>query len=450
MTKNILFAIAIFFILPFSPVNARTFNPNNVLSDRDLFDFASMSLGKIQTFLERKGGTLGAYVTTGISNLEQKASEIIHDASQLYQMNPRVILTTLQKEQSLVTDPDPIQGQYDWATGFGVCDTCSKDDPQIQKFKGFTNQVHWTAKRLRQYYEEPLNFRHQVGKTYLIDGVSVTPINRATAGQYNYTPHIHGVKSFWEIWNRWFTKSYPDGSLIQEEGQRLVYLIQNGKKRPFKNRIAFLTNYDTKDIVTVSRNDIDAYEDDIPIQFTDNTLLKRSDGTVFVVHGGKKRGIVSFKVFRQLGYNPEEVIPANDKDLQTLPDGEPITEESVYPTGILLQSRQTGGISYIEDGVRHSIWSKEILKSRFKHRTATVVEQEEIDVYSKGNPVQFREGSLVTAEEDSRVYIISNSEKRPFKNKAVFDALGYKWKNILVTSPEALVIHPTGKVIDIN
>lgn len=110
------------------------FNPNYIISDEELVDYNSMSLSQIQRFIETKGGALAWYVTTDTDGITRPSAEIIWRVAQVYKINPRVLLVTLQKEQSLVADQDPVQAQYDWATGYGVCDSCSLNDPDIQKY----------------------------------------------------------------------------------------------------------------------------------------------------------------------------------------------------------------------------------------------------------------------------------------------------------------------------
>ena len=124
--------------------------PNMILGDGDI-ELGSLNLAGIQAFLSEKG-TLGHYRTNDIDGVEKPASEIIWRVSTPYKINPRYLLALLQKEQSLVEHPSPSQRQFDWATGYGVCDSCSKDDPGIQDFKGFANQLEWAAKQHREKY----------------------------------------------------------------------------------------------------------------------------------------------------------------------------------------------------------------------------------------------------------------------------------------------------------
>lgn len=446
--KKIIATISILSLLLPNIVLAAEFNANLIISDNDMISANSLSLSQIQIFLNNKGGALASYkINDPWGNLKTSA-QIIYDAGQYYTISPKVLLTILQKEQSLITDPDPTQDQYDWATGYGVCDSCSKDDPAIQQYKGFFNQVNWAAKRNRQYIEEAGRWNFVVGGTYEIDGQQVTMGNQATVNLYTYTPHIHGNYLFWSIWQNWFTKKYPDGSLLQVQGEPGVYLIQNGQKRAFLSRTALLSRYDPSRIIQVSKSDLDIYENGLPIKFANFSLLRSPRGRINLIVDDEKRYIVSPEVFRKIGFNPEEVIDVTNEDLTAYVDGPDITIESIYPTGVLLQSKETGGISFVQNGVRHSIWSKEILKSQFKNRNIVLIEQATIDQYSKGEPVKFKDGELVTSPNANGIWVISNGLRRGIPSKEAFVSLGYKWQNVIRTTDKALFIHPIGEPIE--
>lgn len=408
-----------------------------------------MSRERIQKFLENQIGTLSKYQAE-VFGVLKPASDIIYDAAQYYQISPKFLIVLLQKEQSLVTDSDPSQGQYDWATGYGVCDSCSKSDPDIQKFKGFFNQLNWASKRNRQYINEAGRWQFQVGGTYLIDGVLVTMENQATVNLYTYTPHIHGNELFHDLWHRWFTPLYPDGSLLQVSGQPGVYLIKDGKKRPFWSKSAFLASYNQKNVIKVSQSELDIYDDGKPIKYAEYSLLQGPDGNIYLITDNQKRLIESEEVFRNIGFNPEEVVAVEQADLDSYSDGEPVTLNSIYPTGTLLQSKQTGGVTFVQNGVQHPIWSKEILKSSFPGRRPSLVDESEMIKYPKGDPVLFRDGDLVTSPGTNSVYVISNGQKRPIASADAFNSLGYKWANIIRTNDKSISIHPDGPAITIE
>lgn len=439
-------------------VFATTFNPNIILTDNELENANTMTVNKIQTFLTNKG-VLGTVTGTDTQGTIKSAAQILYDAGIYWSINPQYLIVRLQVEQSLITRSSISQNQLDWATGFGVCDSCSKNDPSIQKYKGFFNQVNWAARRIRESYLADLDAQGFTftgwgpGLTKTTgDGYQVTPANDATAALYTYTPHVYNANyNVWRFFNDWFTRQYPDGSLLQAVGEHGVYLIQNGKKRPFLSRTALVSRYSTRQIIIVSRTTLDLYTDGAPIKFANYSLLRStSTGRVWLIDGDTRRYIESPEIFRKIGFNPEEIENVPESDLTPYTYGANINMQSIYPTGVLLQSKETGGISYVESGVRHSIWSREILQNRFANRTPVVVNQATIDEYGKGTPIYFKNGTLITSAGARGVYVISNGTRRGIASREVFETLGFKWENIIWTTDDAVFKHPQGATLNIN
>ncbi|MBU0649241.1 hypothetical protein KJ969_04060, partial [Patescibacteria group bacterium] len=378
-----IFTIISLILLPMSPALAIDFNPNYVLSDDDLTDFDSMDAQAIQGFLGRKGGYLASYETEDTDGVVRKAADIIYRICQTYLINPKFILALIQKEQSLVEDPNPTQKQLDWAAGYSVCDSCTTDDPAIQRWKGFAKQIRSSA---MQFMEGYLLDLETVGRTVAgispgeptqIDGQTITPFNNVTAALYTYTPHIHGNENMWKIWQRWFTTLYPDGSLLQVQGEPGIWLIKYDEKRPFLSMAALLSRYDLNKVIQISKTDLDRYETGRAIKFADYSLLRSPRGTIFLLDGDKRRGIDSWETFRTIGFNPDEIIQATWEDVNLYDEGEMITLESVYPQGALLQNKQTGGVYWVQDGKKYPIWSKELMYNNFQQRYISAVSEEE-------------------------------------------------------------------------
>jgi hypothetical protein len=162
------------------------FQPQHILDDRDLFDIGNMNPERIQEFLDSRG-TLGRMRFLDIDGQEKSATDIIWRVAVSYKMNPKYLLALLQKEQSLVEDRNPSQNQLDWATGYGVCDSCSKNDPSLEDFKGFARQLEWAAKQHRDKYLQQILLGGRTiagyapGKETVIDGTRLIPDNQATA-----------------------------------------------------------------------------------------------------------------------------------------------------------------------------------------------------------------------------------------------------------------------------
>jgi hypothetical protein len=209
----------VFALAPFSTsaqVAEPVFNPAHVISDAVMNDYNSMNIGDIQRFFQEKGSTLSWYITADYEGNLKTAAEIIYMAAQQYQVNPKLLLAFLQKEQSLITSTAPTQNRYDWAMGYGVCDSCRYDDPKIQKYKGFGKQVDCAAGAMRFYTENAntYGFIRKAGETVTISGENFTIQNQATANLYTYTPHIHGNKLFFTLYNRYFGNPLGDNNVV--------------------------------------------------------------------------------------------------------------------------------------------------------------------------------------------------------------------------------------------
>ncbi len=439
------------------------FNANLLLEDSELTDNHAMTKAGVLQFLRTKGSALANLVFESVGGIKKAAADIITDAGEYYGVSQKYLLVRLQVEQSLVTDVAPTQRQLDFAAGYGCPDSTGCDS----QYKGFFNQVNWSAKTMQG--AKYLGGIRATGRTIsgwgpgitkrTLDNIEVTPANAATAALYTYTPWVGkygggdqrwgGSSLIWKKFNDWFARQFPDGSLLKESGKDNYYIIESGKKRLFRSLTVLTSSYDPRKALTATTAELAAYENGSPIVFPNYSLIRSPRGTIFLIVDGTKRGIASSEVFRTLGFNPEEVQNAPWDDINYYPDGAVINLESAYPAGALLRSATTGGIAYVENGVRHAIYAPEIFYSRFKGRPSITVTQEEIDGYAAGEPATFRDGELVSAQGAPSVYFISNGTKRPIVSRDAFDRLGFRWVNVIWTSQRALDIHPLGEPLDL-
>jgi len=420
------------------------FNPHFILTDDEMIDVFSMSLIDIQGFLEEQGSGLAQLSTTDYNGLNKKASEIIWQAAVESEISPKVLLVTLQKEQSLIGDSSPTQKRLDRAMGYrcpdnGVCNPSTLD---------FGKQVDGAAWQLRQYFNYPNDWTYRVDETYIIDDWFITPASQATANLYNYTPHYFGNQRFWQIWQEYWGRDYPDGSLIKAYDNPGVWWIQYGARRLITSWGVLISRFDPNKIITVSRTDLEKYEVGPSIKFYNYSLLETPDHKTYLLVDDELRYITSLEVFRIIGFNPEEVINIEEADLAGYKYGVDITVESIYPTGALIQNNETGGVYYVKDGIKHPIYSREIMEANFRGKILTPVSPDELEQYSNGSPVKFKDGELIKADDGSKVYVISDGYRRWVKSEAAFAKFAYKWDNIIVTSSQAVNVHPLGEDIE--
>lgn len=450
--KRLVVIATLFGILAPAMVPALAFDPNYIISDAEMTDEFSMDLNDIQRYLDR--GYLSTYKTVDIDGKTRSATEIIWRASQNYQLSPKFILGMLQREQSLVEDDSPSQTQLDWAMGYAVCDVCLMSDSGIQRWRGFAKQVNSASAQFREGYLADLEVNGKTsaglapGKETTIDSISVTPANNATAALYSYTPHLHGNQNLATIWDNYFTQDYPSGSLLQAKGDDVTYLIQYGVRRPITSKTALLSRFNPDDIIQVDASTILKYAEGPAIAFPNYSLLQSPKGTIYLIVDDTRRGIDSIETFNSIGFSTDELIAVTNDDLAAYSEGTPITAESIYPQGHLLQNKTSGGVYFVEDGIKHPLISKTLLDLNYKGWRIHPVDSETLDTYTTGDKVLLPDGTLVKSTDESAVYIISEGKRRPITSGEVFEAMGWKWENIIVTDQKMLELQPIGDPID--
>lgn len=200
------------FITP--PEKAAAYDRNLLCTDSGLVNSNALNATGIQAFLNSKGSFLKSFSQNG-----QTAAQIIDNAAKENGINPVAILAMLQKEQSLIYAKDYSQYKADWAMGYGVCDSCSLNDPKVIAYKGFASQVNygtWQLKRNYSYWATN-GSAWNVGKTMNIDGTNVTFGNKCTSSQYRYTPHLG--TNFSNYFDTWGGNGYY-GALYWAQGPR--------------------------------------------------------------------------------------------------------------------------------------------------------------------------------------------------------------------------------------
>ena len=452
MRKLTLLTLTALLFSPFS-ASAAEFNPNIIISDAELFDHGSMTTDAIQAFLDARHSTLSTYKDIDVDSGKRLiTAELISNSAKRNRINPRFLLVTLQKEQSLVEAQNPRQRAYDWAMGYAVCDSCKTTDPHIQKFKGFAKQIEHAAEAAAWWKDnqDHPSFK-RVGVTRNIDGVSVTPQNYATGFLYTYTPHIHGNKNFWKIWNRWFTRTFPNGSVIQVRGQSGVYLIEKGFVRPFTSMAALTSRFNPNQIIQIDESDFLTYEEGAPIKFANFSLLRQPNGMVFLLRDDTVHYIASAETLRQLGYHPDEIIDVEKEDIQSYFQGKIITTATIHPLGAVLKNAENGDLYYVEQGKRQPIIHPDVARVLYPRLTITTVSPETITEFPLlPQQLTFKEGTLIAGHDSPLIYVISDGTRRHIPNEAVFEGLGYQAENIVRVEEQALLAHPLGDPIALN
>ncbi len=455
MKKILSFLMFALILSPTVALAQADFNPNYIISDSEMFDGNSWKIEDIQNFLVARASYLATYQTEDLNGNMRTAAGIIYDAAQTNNVNPKFLLVTLQKEQSLVTDDSPAQKQLDWATGFAVCDGCDREDPKVAKHKGFAKQVDDAASIMRYYYDNKgLSYVKQLNQPTNIDDINVTPQSWATAFLYTYTPHINGNKNFWRIWETWFTQNYPNGTLVKASDSTStdVWLLQDGKKRKFKSMSVLISRADPKMMISVPQSELNNYADGPDISLPNYSILKNETNQYYLLDYDTLRPFDSEATVRQLGYNPDEIIDVSSSDLIGYGNGPIISSTSTAPLGVIYQVTDLDNTFYLlKDGTVYPLTESNLISANYKNIPIEKHKKKDLAnfpvVY---NAPTVKDGLLLKDKQSDQIYVIENGKKRQIADSDSFDALGYKKENVITVNSPTLLSIPEGEKLFVN
>lgn len=398
--------VSLFCVIPAKSTNA-AYDGGNLIDNVTFLRSNSMSQQDIQNFLASKGsGLTGRSFVLNCyahNSLERQwysavgapcdqivpASHIIYYAAKIYGINPQVILATMQKEQSLVTSPNPTARQIAQAMGYGCPTTGSCDDSSnffyqidsgtwvlryhYERANGNMNwwqaSTSWTCGTEKNFYKPNLypgqnvRFYDGSGTHYRTHYIA----NAATSSFYCYTPHAYnnpqglygrapygtvgqyysGSYNFVDAFESWFgstkatdtDKPHPNGTLITDG--KYIYRIENGTRRHISAAAFAAYGYSWNRVKPASSGDRNSL---IP----GNTLWTVPTGTVFTYKDGKvyvaddrsgtlKKQWISAQTFEKLGYKWSEVVITNSPDEIPAVTEPGFFEDTRHPSGSIVK-----------------------------------------------------------------------------------------------------------------
>ena len=387
----------------------------------------------------------------------KSAAIIIKEVALACNINPQVILVTLQKEQGFITDDWPWPVQYTKATGMGCPDTSLSPDVDANQngcydeYEGFFKQIYYGARQFQRYVKEPHRFNYAMGRNSYVafqanapqcGGTHITPLTKATAALYNYTPYqpnaaalnnmygtgdacsAYGNRNFWRTFSDWFgmtraddtERVHPDGTIISDTIR--VFIMENGQRRHITNPYVFASyGYDWKNVIDSTTGDRLSVVAS-PINTLAPGTLFRSDNTpVYVMdHDGAvlKKRHVSLNAFNALGYKWEEVmyVPPSVVPVATHPS---VLNSTQHPSGSLILAKNEGRIYLIEQGMRRYIVNPAAFESHFFKWTSVKDASSSDMALPLGQPLHIRKGTIINSNGLFLIdYDASGAYKRPF------------------------------------
>jgi hypothetical protein len=125
------------------------------------------------------------------------------------------------------------------------------------------------------------------------------------------------------------TSTYPTGALLQDSKTGGIFWVYAGKKAPLIDKTILTYKFKNKKITKASAQELSQYTTISPILFGDGELLTTATNpAIYLISEGKKRPFMSSDLLIKLGYKKENVITVSPQFLANYDNGEVIKENN--------------------------------------------------------------------------------------------------------------------------
>ena len=365
-----------------------SFNPGLIISDSVFYNSSTMSIVEIQRFLDGKvsacragssrPGCLKDYrlstpAVTGTAgrcaSLPAKsnisAAELIYDVARACNINPRVLLVKLQKEQGLVTSTDPSPRAYEFALGMNCPDSpagCSAASAGFfwQLYKG-AGQLNWYSNPAGSFtwlrVGATISRQYQANNT-ACGSQSFVLQNKATAALYYYTPYVpnqaalnnlystgdacsaYGNRNFWRDYTNWFGSTIGGGFLVKAASGDTFLIVDEIKYRvPTAAQVSSLAPLGP--VGTISTDLLASYRTAGDIN---GLALNAANSSYFFIHNGQRLAFANCTEVAAWGLNCANAVTLTSHQVSALAPGQTMASLAgsfVVESGSLRQAGST-------------------------------------------------------------------------------------------------------------
>ncbi|MBI1754943.1 N-acetylmuramoyl-L-alanine amidase [Candidatus Azambacteria bacterium] len=241
----------------------------------------------------------------------------------------------------------------------------------------------------------------------------------------------------------------PDGTLIKSRTRGEIYKIEDGKRRHITSAVLFKRlGYSLGDVRVLSDRELLGYAKGNPIVFPDGTLLAsaKSGKTYLVGNGGKKRHILSQKIFQQRKFKQKNVVSVFETELEEYPsDGVVGLPDN---TLVSLSYKASAPNYVIADGGRKLIPSWEMFdRWKFSRTKIAIISQKDFDLYPDKGELLLPNGTLVRAAPRPELYAVFGGKKHWITQYDILQKSGFKIAKTVQLSVENLARYPDGPAV---
>ncbi|MEK7651871.1 MAG: hypothetical protein AAB351_01530 [Patescibacteria group bacterium] len=170
-----------------------------------------------------------------------------------------------------------------------------------------------------------------------------------------------------------------DGTLVKTKDSSMVFLIQSELLRPISTTVFKLHKFQQSKIVTLTINELAAANLGSFLPPPENTYFRLPDGSVFLYSNGSKHYVSAF-VFKQRNIKP---VAMEQNEGMMLNDGLPLPPKD----GTLIKGDKSQAIYAITKGLKVGLDAK-TWTSKYKKQKPNVLSQAEVDSYPAPSDIE--------------------------------------------------------------
>lgn len=372
-----------------------------------------------ETSFEKGGGAFSG----GVS-----AAQIIYDAAQTYDINPKVLLVMLRKESlNLFSDSWPMKSQYKYAMGYACPDSGPGYSANCDAGKaGFYKQMTYAAWQLRYYYDHMGSYNYAPGQWNTIQ-YSTNPScgtkqvyiqNYATASLYIYTPYTpndaalnaypgeascgsYGNRNFWFFWQEWFGSTLTNSSFVRSANDATVYLVGDKIKYPISDINLIGAASGLGGIGFVSQT----YLDNIPTGSLLGRFIKGTDGTIYFYDANIKLPFTSCALVAAYGGSCGSVAELTQAQVDKLSTG-PLVSNGM--------KTKSGRTYYIDGGTKKEVFDDQSLSDAGLSTGYNVLNDSAFSYLPYGKPYVKNDVIVQSRQDQTRKLFNDGTTTHPF------------------------------------
>lgn len=287
--------------------------------------------------------------------------------------------------------------------------------------------------------------KNSLGQHYLIEGGKRKLLSSFVATQRKISLGTATAISVDEL------ASYTDGgralpeegTLVKSADSQAVYIIANQEKRLLSYFVFQQRGFKFSQVLSAQPGELDGYPTGKLMPPLDGTLIKAKESPAVYLVGNGVLQPVSYFVFTQKKFSFRNVVSVPSSELAGWEVGKPLPP----PTGLLVKSKSSSTVYYIESGVKRPISYGVFVARRFSFKNVVVADDQDLAVLETGDDLTLPDRALVKTAENPTVYYLVDGVFRPLALKA-FQNRRLRFEDVVTVTADELAKYPIGGVVE--